>query len=143
MARARKVNPRIFPNNLIIGKAKALPEKKHKSAYHLCLEEAFADLIIDEDETYLKRIVEDLMENEVTINNFRSLELSIYVNGTKLTTKLLVNNNRIAIKIMIPTYATKLILTSNESVPTMKYIGNIGVNKKLEVIQQKINSIYA
>ena len=141
LPRARRVNPVIFSKNLCIGKSKALPSKKHKCNYHLCLEEAAADLIIDEDSTYLKRIIMDMNENDVIINNFRSLSVDCSIANTTMTAHLCVNRNVVTVKITVPRYSLSFIITPDEIISQEGYIKS-AIWEKIKGVFKSLKEIY-
>ena len=144
MAQARRVNPSVFPKRLIIGNAKLLPEKKYKCEYHLCLEEAFGDLIIDDDVDYLNRLIADAKQNNVCINSFRSLDVDIYVEKVRLIACLYVNNNFTKVKLSIPRHSLNFLVSPDEIISYKKFqeLELLSIKEKIKNIQQMLKSIY-
>lgn len=146
MTRARRVNPVIFSKDLCIGKSKALPSKKHKSSYHLALEEAAGDLILNNDASYLQSIIEDLKKSNVMINKFRTLEVDCCIASTTIKSCLYVDQNVVTVKITVPYYSLKFKVTPEEIISQGRYDKCISINpkimEKIKGVHQSLRKIY-
>lgn len=107
---ARRVNPAIFPKNLVIN-SKTLPTSNHKCDYQLCLEEAAYDLIHNQDADYLKRLIDDLIKKDMEINKFNTLDLESEYKGIYYKAHMSINRNKPIVKIMLPMYSFNFKIT--------------------------------
>lgn len=128
-----------------MSKTKPLPNKKCKCEYHKCLEEAFGDVIMDDDVTYLKRLIKDANENNVNITKFKTLNISIWINNIEVISRLHMNNNFATAEMRIPQLSLKFFVSPIEidSQSTYMRLEYDGIKEKIKGVQKMLKSIYS
>lgn len=126
-------------------KTKPLPDKKHKCEYHKCFEEAFGDMIMDDDVNYLNRLIKDANENNVNITKFKTFDISIWIDQKEVISRLHVNDNFATAEMRIPQLSLKFIVSPVEidSQSTYMRLEYDGIKEKIKGVQKMLKSIYS